>query len=272
MALPRAAGRHRIVLLPLLPKRRGRVEVDSLLLRCRGPLGLNQRVHRVVVGAGTDVVPDIRGVQTAALQFYDRDSPAGLKMQRDRGAGTEFDAPDREQKLFGSFSRKELLAFAFLPLTCVDRPGAVCCGMAKGFTLIEILVTLAILGVVLGLVIGHGPMKSRGLETRAAAGALAQGLRAARAQAIATDADVTVAIDPARHVFAADRTPPQLLAPDLVVAVLPPALRGPGTVRLIRFSPDGSATGGQVLLGTGRHRLGISVEWLTGKVTVADAP
>ena len=63
-----------------------------MLLRWRGPLGLNQRLHVVPVGTGVDVVPDIRAVQTAALQFQDRDSPAGLKLQRDRGAGTEFDA------------------------------------------------------------------------------------------------------------------------------------------------------------------------------------
>jgi general secretion pathway protein H len=141
-----------------------------------------------------------------------------------------------------------------------------------GFTLIEILVVMAILGVVLGLIIGHGPMRSRGLQTRAAAGALAQSLRAARAQAIATDHDVSVAIDPSGHVFASDNGVIQQIAPELAIAVLPPTLPGPGRVRVIRFSPDGSATGGAVLLGDGRHRLRISVEWLTGKVSVADAP
>jgi len=141
-----------------------------------------------------------------------------------------------------------------------------------GFTLIEILVVLAILGVVLGLMIGHGPMRSRGLQARAAAGALAQTLRAARASAIATDRDVAVAIDPARHVFAMDGGPARALAADLVVSIQPPALPGPGPVRLIRFGPDGSATGGTVLLGTGASRIGISVEWLTGRVSVTDAP
>ena len=114
-------------------------------------------------------------------------------------------------------------------------------------------------------------MRSRGLESRAAAGTLAQALRAARAQAIATDHDVAVAIDPARHVFAMDGGPPHKLAADMAVAILPPALAGPGPVRLIRFSPDGSASGGQVLLGSGRQRLGVTVEWLTGRVSVADA-
>ncbi len=140
-----------------------------------------------------------------------------------------------------------------------------------GFTLIEILVVLAILGVTLGLVIGRGSMKSRGLETTGAASAIAQSLRAARAQAIATDHDVSVVFDPARHAFAADATPAQTLAPSLRFAVLPPALQGPGDSRIIRFSPDGSATGGQVVLGSGHRRIGITVEWLTGKVTVADA-
>ena len=146
--------------------------------------------------------------------------------------------------------------------------------MAKdeGFTLIEVLVTLAILGVVLGLIIGRGPMRSRGLEARAAAGAIAQTLRAARAQAIATDQNVAVVFDPEHHVFAADSTPPSRLARDVAMEVLPPAPRGPGLTRLIRFSPDGRATGGQVLLGSGRGRLSVSVEWLTGKVLVASAP
>jgi len=142
----------------------------------------------------------------------------------------------------------------------------------QGFTLIEILVVLAILGVAMGLIIGRGPMNSRGLQARAAAGAIAQSLRAARAQAIATDHDVQVAFDPARHVFAPDGGRPVAMAADMPFAILPPALRGPGTVRLIRFSADGSSTGGEIMLGSGHRRIGITVEWLTGQVKVANAP
>lgn len=129
---------------------------------------------------------------------------------------------------------------------------------------------LAILGVVLGIFIGRGPMRSQGLQLRAAAGALAQGLRAARAAAIATGQDVAVAIDPARRVFAVGNRAPVLLADGLTIEA-PEALHGPGTLRFIRFAPDGSDSGGEVVLSTGGKRVKISVQWLTGQVSVADA-
>ena len=65
--------------------------------------------------------------------------------------------------------------------------------------------------------------------------------------------------------------PAHTVSPSLPMVVLPPALKGPGATRVIRFSPDGSATGGAVVLGGGTHRIGITVEWLTGRVTMADA-
>jgi general secretion pathway protein H len=142
----------------------------------------------------------------------------------------------------------------------------------EGFTLLELIIVLAIMGLVLGVAISHGPVRSQGLQTRAAAGALAQALRSARAQAIDTGRDVTVAIDPERRQFDADNSPVQTLAPGMAVAVLPPALKGPNGTGLIRFAPDGSATGGEVLLGSGARRLRIDVEWLTGRVKVANAP
>jgi uncharacterized protein (DUF58 family) len=78
--------------LMLRPRRRGRVAVLGLALRWLGPLGLNQRLLRVPIGASVDVVPNIRGARTAALHFNDRNAPLGVKLQRDRGAGTEFES------------------------------------------------------------------------------------------------------------------------------------------------------------------------------------
>jgi uncharacterized protein (DUF58 family) len=85
-------GATSVCLLTLVPTRRGTIAITGLALRWHGPLGLNQRLFTVPIGKTVDIVPNIRGVQTAALQFNDRDSPTGLKIQRDRGAGTEFDS------------------------------------------------------------------------------------------------------------------------------------------------------------------------------------
>jgi general secretion pathway protein H len=134
------------------------------------------------------------------------------------------------------------------------------------------MVTLAILAVCLALILGRGPMRSQALETRAAAGALAQTLREARARAIATDQDIAVAIDPGRHVFAPDGGVPVHIDPAMSITMLPPTLTGSGGVKLIRFSEDGSSSGGGVVLGIGARRLAITVEWLTGQVKVANAP
>ncbi|HVJ51693.1 MAG TPA: DUF58 domain-containing protein [Aliidongia sp.] len=78
--------------LPLIPRRRGRIIVDRIWLRWQGPLGLARIVKRVPVERAIDVVPNVRGAQSAALQFFARDAIYGVKVQQQRGAGSEFDA------------------------------------------------------------------------------------------------------------------------------------------------------------------------------------
>ncbi len=38
----------------------------------------------------------------------------------------------------------------------------------------------------------------------------------------------------------------------------------------IRFNPDGSSTGGRIALADGKRRVAVGVDWLTGRVSVAD--
>ncbi len=140
-----------------------------------------------------------------------------------------------------------------------------------GFTLLEILIVLAIMGAVIGIVVTHGPVRSQGLQTRAAAGMIAQSFRIARAQAIERSQVVSVVLDPGGHRFSVDLGPVRTLAPGTDMALLPGTMHGPGDTGIVRFSPDGSSSGGGAEIGTGKRRLRIDVEWLTGRVRVADA-
>jgi uncharacterized protein (DUF58 family) len=78
--------------LSLTARRRGKIFVDAVWVRWHGPLRLVRFVRRVPLDAVVDVVANVRGVQNAALQFYSRDAIHGVKIQQQRGEGTEFDA------------------------------------------------------------------------------------------------------------------------------------------------------------------------------------
>jgi uncharacterized protein (DUF58 family) len=87
-----AAGEEARVALPIVPLRRGRAWIDRVWLRWRGPLSLVTLVHRIEVERAIDVTPNIRGVQSAALQFFSQEAIFGVKVQQQKGEGAEFDA------------------------------------------------------------------------------------------------------------------------------------------------------------------------------------
>ena len=77
--------------LPVTPRRRGRLAIRALWLRRQGPLGLVELRRRLVMDQRIDVVPDIRGIHEEALLFFARDAAYGVKTQRLKGEGTEFE-------------------------------------------------------------------------------------------------------------------------------------------------------------------------------------
>jgi uncharacterized protein (DUF58 family) len=73
------------------PFRRGRLAVRAAWLRWQGPLGLAERRTRIAVDRTIDVLPDVRGIERAALQFLVRDTLHGTKVRRELGEGAEFE-------------------------------------------------------------------------------------------------------------------------------------------------------------------------------------
>ena len=132
-----------------------------------------------------------------------------------------------------------------------------------GFTLLELLVVLTLLGLILGLVAPRLGAGMPGVSARAAASDVAGVLRAARSQALTEQRTVSVVIDTeSRHVGFAGRE--QSLA-DAV------ALEMPGVEaarRELRFYPDGSSTGVELRVARGAHRYRVVLDWLTGDVQV----
>jgi uncharacterized protein (DUF58 family) len=87
-----AAGDEARVALPVVPTRRGRVQVDAVWIRWRGPLSLVEFIRRIAVERTIDVVPSARGVHGTALQFFVQEAIYGIKAQTQKGEGAEFEA------------------------------------------------------------------------------------------------------------------------------------------------------------------------------------
>jgi uncharacterized protein (DUF58 family) len=86
------AGQEVQIALPVVPTRRGRIQVDRVWMRWRGPLGLVQLTRQDSVARGIDVVPNVRGVHGTALQFFVQEAIYGIKAQHQKGEGAEFEA------------------------------------------------------------------------------------------------------------------------------------------------------------------------------------
>jgi general secretion pathway protein H len=143
---------------------------------------------------------------------------------------------------------------------------------ASGFTLIEMFVVLAILGFALALVIGYRSPVGRGLDLRGSAANLAAGLRMARSEAILNNRTVSFDIDLAGHRFRAGSGPVHQLPVSFAIELLTiGGERRNGHSGAIRFNPDGSSTGGRISIDDGGHTMMVGVDWLTGRVSIADA-
>jgi general secretion pathway protein H len=144
-------------------------------------------------------------------------------------------------------------------------------GAAAGFTLIEMIVVLAIVGLVLSLVAVNRTPVSAATESRAVARDVYEALRAARSEALVTNRDVSFTVDVAHRSYGWGQRPPRYVPDGLQLALYTSSgdIVGKGAGR-IRFDPDGGASGGRVTVAGGDHVWWIGVDWISGHVSIAE--
>lgn len=140
---------------------------------------------------------------------------------------------------------------------------------ALGFSLVELLVVVALVAVLAGIgasVIG-GALPGR--QLRDSARSLAADLRYTRARALASGREQVFRLDvDARAWAAADGHAgawPEGLA---MTATTAREEQDASRVAVVRFFPNGSASGGRFVLSRGEAAWRVDVAWLTGEVTL----
>jgi general secretion pathway protein H len=137
--------------------------------------------------------------------------------------------------------------------------------------LVELLVVIAILALLIGLGPSLLPGVQAKAELKAATREIASALREARGQALAAGGTAAFTLDTKNGRFRAGATAPHVLPrsvrSSLVTTTEDRLDEDAGT---IRFFADGGSTGGGVRLAQGDRRTEIRVDWLTGRIAVAE--
>lgn len=140
---------------------------------------------------------------------------------------------------------------------------------AAGFTLIEVLVVIALIALIGTMTAVAMSGGLQGIRLRSASKEVATQLRYTRAQAIASGQPQRFVINPSAHLYSApgkrNGRLPQQLGVRFFGARQASAQAGEGA---IVFYPDGASTGGHVELVAGQATRRITVAWLTGEVRI----
>lgn len=144
----------------------------------------------------------------------------------------------------------------------------------KGFTLLELMVVLVIVGLAISLV--PALLSGVGLttEVRGAARQLAAGLRSARNVAVSSQQGAVLTLDLEERVFRVSGNPRAISLPDdegvAIKLYTVQTELSDEMIGNIRFFPDGSSTGGHISLIDRQVEYKVSVDWLTGRVGIEE--
>lgn len=144
----------------------------------------------------------------------------------------------------------------------------------RGFSLLELMVVVTLMGLVYLLLPKMVFSGVSGAELRSNVRAVATGLRLTRDAAINSRREAVLTLDLDNRAFTVqnDGRVHKLNEQLDVKLYTSQADLITDRVGTIRFYPDGSSNGGRVTVGAGGRAFVVDVDWLTGHVTINDAP
>lgn len=135
----------------------------------------------------------------------------------------------------------------------------------KGFSLLEMIIVLSIIGILSSLTTQLLQPPSKRLEINNVTQALCSTLRHARGRAIATNIEKTVFIDVTNKKFTSSDLGYGIFPVDtLVLLDIAKPQSTEMNVGSITYFPDGTSTGGDIILKSSGIVTKISINWLTG--------
>lgn len=138
-------------------------------------------------------------------------------------------------------------------------------GADRGYTLVELLVVLAVIGLIIASVPTLIGAARPAIQAKAAARMMAQDMGMARQAAILHGTETGIVLNAAAGRYA---LVPGGAARDMPKGV-PFSFRGTAANgNMIVFFPDGSSTGGIVDVGDAGHRHRIIAHWLSGRISL----
>ena len=140
---------------------------------------------------------------------------------------------------------------------------------ANGFTLLEMLAVILLIGVATAAVAFSVTQGLASARAAAASADLAAALRATRAQAIVRGKTQVFDLDTRGHRWRNAHGQSVQLPPGMQLSITSAREDAPNDhTGRIRFFPDGSSTGGHIVVQRGQRRWRVDVAWLTGAVAV----
>jgi general secretion pathway protein H len=141
----------------------------------------------------------------------------------------------------------------------------------RGFTLIEMLVVIAIIALIGAFVLPQFSGAQAKAEMTSTARRLAAGLRSTRSLAMAHGRSEAFSLDIAQGLYRAGTGTAQRVGKNIGLTLVTASQeRIDAAAGNIRFFADGSSSGGGIGLRAGTRNALILVDWLTGRVSIAE--